>query len=203
MAATGVGKTVISAFDYKRFKNKNKSAKLLFVTHREEILKQSLEMFRAILKDPNINQKRIFHLSTLYDDYAINERLFHWQTQSWVAEGSRTSERYINHKKRNHQIALFVREYKKENGYAAPYVFLGTADHVSHSGSKPMSFVWRLKEEMPSIWYLGRIRMFCRNVNLDVFYSGDSSKGFISEYKNLAHSFDWAIYMYKKIRSAF
>ncbi len=53
VAATGVGKTVISAFDYKRFKLKNKSAKLLFVAHREEILKQSLDTFRAILKDPN------------------------------------------------------------------------------------------------------------------------------------------------------
>lgn len=53
VAATGVGKTVISAFDYKRFKNKNRSSKLLFVAHREEILKQSLETFRAILKDPN------------------------------------------------------------------------------------------------------------------------------------------------------
>jgi hypothetical protein len=91
-----------------------------------------------------------FSPSTLYDDYAINERLFHWQTQSRVAEGSKTAERYINHKQRNHQIALFVREYKKENGYTAPFVFFGTAEHVSHSGSKPMSIVWRLKEEMPS-----------------------------------------------------
>ncbi|WHY92422.1 DUF3427 domain-containing protein [Neobacillus cucumis] len=91
-----------------------------------------------------------FSPSTLYDDYAINEHLFHWQTQSRVAEGSKIAERYINHKKNNHKIALFVREYKKENGYTAPFVFLGTADHVSHSGSKPMNFVWRLKEEMPS-----------------------------------------------------
>ncbi len=29
-----------------------------------------------------------FSPSTLYDDYAINEHLFHWQTQSRVAEGS-------------------------------------------------------------------------------------------------------------------
>nr|WP_295974819.1 DEAD/DEAH box helicase [uncultured Bacillus sp.] len=91
-----------------------------------------------------------FSPSTLYDDYAINERLFHWQTQSRVAEKSETAQRYIHHRERNHQIALFVREYKKENGYTAPFVFLGTADHVSHSGNKPMSFVWRLREEMPA-----------------------------------------------------
>ncbi len=54
VAATGVGKTVISAFDYKRFVKKHKRLpKLLFVAHREEILKQSRDTFRAILKDYN------------------------------------------------------------------------------------------------------------------------------------------------------
>jgi superfamily II DNA or RNA helicase/HKD family nuclease len=107
---------------------------------------ESLDIFFITLN----KSEKDFSPSTLYDDYAINEQLFHWQTQSRVSEGSKTAERYINHKKRNHQIALFVREYKKENGYTSPFVFLGTADHVTHSGSKPMSFVWRLKEEMPS-----------------------------------------------------
>ncbi|QOR67970.1 DUF3427 domain-containing protein [Cytobacillus suaedae] len=91
-----------------------------------------------------------FSPSTLYEDYAINERLFHWQTQSKVSENSPTAQRYIHHKKRGHQIALFVREYKQENGHTAPFVFLGTADYVSHYGNKPMSFKWRLREEMPS-----------------------------------------------------
>lgn len=91
-----------------------------------------------------------FSPSTLYDDYAMNERLFHWQTQSRVSKNSSTAQRYIHHKVRNHKIALFVREYKKENGYIAPFVFLGKADYVSHSGNKPMSFVWRLEEEMPA-----------------------------------------------------
>lgn len=55
VAATGVGKTCISAFDYKNFvkKNPKKKNRLLFVAHREEILKQSMETFRAILKDNN------------------------------------------------------------------------------------------------------------------------------------------------------
>ena len=91
-----------------------------------------------------------FSPSTLYDDYAINERLFHWQTQSRVAPTSPTAKRYIHHKKNNHKIVLFVREYKKEHGYTSPFTFIGTAEYVSHSGSKPMSFVWRLNEEMPA-----------------------------------------------------
>ena len=55
VAATGTGKTVISAFDYKRFcsENKDKPCRLLFVAHREEILKQSLACFRGVLKDNN------------------------------------------------------------------------------------------------------------------------------------------------------
>ncbi|OIJ09336.1 hypothetical protein BKP35_16835 [Anaerobacillus arseniciselenatis] len=90
-----------------------------------------------------------FSPSTLYDDYAINECLFHWQTQSRVTPTSPTAKRYIHHKKNKHKIALFVREYKKEHGYTSPFTFLGTAEYVSHSGSKPMSFVWRLNEDMP------------------------------------------------------
>ncbi|MDO4493703.1 MAG: DUF3427 domain-containing protein [Clostridia bacterium] len=55
VAATGTGKTVISALDYRRFVHENpkSSCRLLFVAHREEILKQSLYTFRAVLKDAN------------------------------------------------------------------------------------------------------------------------------------------------------
>src|SRR5690606_29736846 len=42
VAATGTGKTIISAFDYKRFRDENPSSKLLFLAHRKEILEQSL-----------------------------------------------------------------------------------------------------------------------------------------------------------------
>ncbi|HLS08787.1 DUF3427 domain-containing protein [Lentibacillus sp.] len=93
-----------------------------------------------------------FSPSTLYEDYAMNEQLFHWQTQSTVTPTSNTAKRYINHKANNHQIMLFVREYKKENGYTSPYIFLGTADYVQHSGSKPMNFVWRLRRAMPPMF---------------------------------------------------
>ena len=51
VAATGTGKTVISALDYKHFRKQNadRPCRLLFVAHREEILKQSLYTFRAVL----------------------------------------------------------------------------------------------------------------------------------------------------------
>ena len=58
VAATGTGKTVISALDYKRFcrQNAGKHNRLLFIAHREEILRQSLSTFRAVLKDQNFGE---------------------------------------------------------------------------------------------------------------------------------------------------
>lgn len=53
VAATGTGKTVIAAFDYKNFKEQNSRANFLFIAHREEILKQSCKTFRAVLQDEN------------------------------------------------------------------------------------------------------------------------------------------------------
>jgi superfamily II DNA or RNA helicase len=49
-------KTVISAFDYKRFKNQNQNAKLLFVAHRKEILMQARDTFQSILRDNNFGE---------------------------------------------------------------------------------------------------------------------------------------------------
>lgn len=56
VAATGTGKTLISAFDYKRFKDQNQYAKLLFVAHRKELLTQARDSFRHVLKDPNFGE---------------------------------------------------------------------------------------------------------------------------------------------------
>jgi superfamily II DNA or RNA helicase/HKD family nuclease len=59
VAATGTGKTVISAFDFRRFRETNPRARLLFVAHREEILRQSLATFRGILRDQNFGDTSI------------------------------------------------------------------------------------------------------------------------------------------------
>lgn len=91
-----------------------------------------------------------FSQSTLYDDYAISDRLFHWQSQNKTSDTSPTGKRYINHRKTGNKIALFVREYRTQYGYTSPFIFLGTADYVSHEGSRPISFVWRLHDAMPA-----------------------------------------------------
>jgi len=91
-----------------------------------------------------------FSPSTLYEDYAINEKLFHWQTQSRTSVESPTAQRYINHRSTNNKIALFVREYKERDGLTSPFTYLGTCEYRSHTGNKPISFVWELHEEIPA-----------------------------------------------------
>ena len=58
VAATGCGKTVISALDYRNYcrKNPKRQNKLLFIAHREEILRQSIATFRNVLRDPNFGE---------------------------------------------------------------------------------------------------------------------------------------------------
>ena len=53
VAATGTGKTVMAALDYRRTVTANGGARprLLFVAHREEILKQAIATYRAVLHD--------------------------------------------------------------------------------------------------------------------------------------------------------
>lgn len=57
IAATGTGKTVVAAFDFKRFyEQKKKQARLLFVAHRQEILQQAQTTFRNVLRDQNFGE---------------------------------------------------------------------------------------------------------------------------------------------------
>ena len=61
IAATGTGKTAISAFDFKDYnkqciKEKGRKARLLFVVHREKILKQARSTFRSVMVDGNFGE---------------------------------------------------------------------------------------------------------------------------------------------------
>ncbi|GAA5132865.1 DUF3427 domain-containing protein [Thalassotalea piscium] len=56
VAATGTGKTIISAFDFARFYDKNPEAKFLFIAHREEILKQAQGAYRGVIKNSNFGE---------------------------------------------------------------------------------------------------------------------------------------------------
>jgi hypothetical protein len=92
-----------------------------------------------------------FSPSTRYEDYALNDRLFHWQSQSVTTPESPTGQRYIRHQAMGYQPLLFVREQKKlSNKLTEPFRYLGPVDYVRHEGSKPMSIVWRLHQALPA-----------------------------------------------------
>ena len=56
VAATGTGKTVIAALDYRRLRSEQGVKSLLFVAHRKEILKQSRHVFQHVLKDSGFGE---------------------------------------------------------------------------------------------------------------------------------------------------
>jgi len=57
VAATGTGKTVVAAFDYRRTcAAEGGRPRLLFVAHREEILRQALRTYREVLRDPEFGE---------------------------------------------------------------------------------------------------------------------------------------------------
>lgn len=87
--------------------------------------------------------------STLYEDYAVNETLFHWQSQSTTSSESPTGLRYRQHEEHGSQVILFVREGKNREGLVTPFTYLGPCHYRSHTGTKPMSILWELDTPIP------------------------------------------------------
>lgn len=86
--------------------------------------------------------------TTMYNDYAINESLFNWESQNKTTTSSKTGQRYINNSK-NHKVLLFVREFNSSYGVSSPFTFLGNARYVSHTGNAPIEIVWKLDHPIP------------------------------------------------------
>ncbi|MEU2231159.1 DUF3427 domain-containing protein [Streptomyces vietnamensis] len=58
VAATGTGKTVMAALDYKQLRQQHgRDLRLLFVAHRQEILRQSLRTYQDVLVDANFGEE--------------------------------------------------------------------------------------------------------------------------------------------------
>ncbi|MFI5927174.1 DUF3427 domain-containing protein [Micromonospora sp. NPDC051543] len=54
--ATGTGKTVVAALDYRRLHKAKRADSLLFVAHQEQILRQSLSTFRQVMGDGSFGE---------------------------------------------------------------------------------------------------------------------------------------------------
>lgn len=97
-----------------------------------------------------IKSEENFSPSTMYDDYAINESLFHWQSQNSAGPETPKGMSYLKHQKNEKRILLFVREKAKDEfGNTMGYVFVGEGQLKDHYGSKPMSIEWELSEPLP------------------------------------------------------
>ena len=59
VAATGTGKTWIAAFDFNRLRREGAGHSLLFVAHREEILRQSQQVFQLVLREPGFGERLV------------------------------------------------------------------------------------------------------------------------------------------------
>ena len=123
VAATGTGKTVISALDYKRFRKQNpdKPCRLLFVAHREEILKQSMYTFRAVLKDANFGEMFVgSYKPESIDNLFISIQTFN--SQSFTEKTTSDFYDYIIVDEFHHAAAP---TYQKLLSYYNPQILLG------------------------------------------------------------------------------
>lgn len=123
VAATGTGKTVISALDYKRFckRHPGRHCRLLFVAHREEILRQSLYTFRAVLKDANFGELFVGN----YRPESIDHLFLSIQTfnsQDFAAKTTPDFYDYIVVDEFHHAAAP---TYQKLLSYYQPQILLG------------------------------------------------------------------------------
>lgn len=80
-----------------------------------------------------------------YLDHWIDESTFHWQSQNSTSPSSKKGKDILEHEVNGVGIHLFVRESKLENGKGAPFVYHGTVKYESHTGSSPMSVIFKLK----------------------------------------------------------
>jgi Domain of unknown function (DUF3427). len=90
-----------------------------------------------------------FSPSTQYEDYAINEALFNWQSQN-SASHQNSGRRYVEQRTNGRKFLLFVREHKvDEYGFTSPYYCLGLVDYVKSHGDKPMTITWAMQNHIP------------------------------------------------------
>lgn len=101
----------------------------------------NLELFFVTLNKSD----RDFSPSTQYNDYFINENIFHWQSQNNMSHSNK-GERYVNQTKNGRRFMLFVREDKKDGyGNTCPYYCMGLVNYIKSSGNFPMNIEWKLE----------------------------------------------------------
>lgn len=107
------------------------------------------EKFAMVFVTLNKSDKE-YSPSTLYEDYAISERQFHWQSMNKVKVESDEGQRIINQKTNGWKFILFVRDAKEDSyGNTNAYYCLGLMDYHSSHSECPMNVVWDMHNAIP------------------------------------------------------
>jgi superfamily II DNA or RNA helicase/HKD family nuclease len=85
--------------------------------------------------------------TTMYADYPISPELFHWESQSTTSVDSPTGQRYASG---SSDVLIFARYQQKDEFGTSPYLFLGLAHYVTHTGDRPIAITWRLEQAIPT-----------------------------------------------------
>lgn len=95
-----------------------------------------------------------FSPTTRYEDYPISRTKLHWQSQSGVSRASPTGQNYLAFRDRGYTVLFFARAFKKQEGEAQPFTFIGPAKGLlSCQGDRPISMVWELEHPMPAAMF--------------------------------------------------
>lgn len=86
----------------------------------------------------------------MYRDIPVSPTLFDWESQSNTSQASKTGRRYLTQRETGTNVLLAVRDSPKDDVTTAPFVLLGHADYVSHSGERPIQIRWELRRPMPA-----------------------------------------------------
>ncbi|MEV5828753.1 DUF3427 domain-containing protein [Spirillospora sp. NPDC052242] len=87
-----------------------------------------------------------FSPTTMYNDRAISQTIFQWESQANTRESSGPGQRYINHAARGSTVHLFMREDNK----GKIYDYAGPMTYIQHDGERPMRIIWELAYPLPA-----------------------------------------------------
>ncbi|RYP86934.1 DUF3427 domain-containing protein [Nocardioides guangzhouensis] len=130
---------ILAALDFPRNPNSFREG----VWHSPDI---NVDAFFVTLK----KSEAAYSPTTMYRDYPISPTLFHWESQSTTSINSKTGQRYLTG---SSSVLIFARHEQKDEFGTSPYLFLGPAHYVSHTGDRPIAITWRLEHAMPTDFF--------------------------------------------------
>lgn len=130
---------ILAALDFPRRPNSFREG----VWHSPEL---GVDAFFVTLK----KSEAAYSPTTMYRDYPISPTLFHWESQSTTSVGSTTGQRYLDG---SSTVLIFARQEQTDDFGTSPYLFLGPATYVSHTGDRPIAITWLLEHALPTDFF--------------------------------------------------